>query len=357
MASPPPCLPPNEPAPSRPFWLDFLRFAAALWLRATRSLHRAVRRALPLSRRSARALAAGAAFVCWVGTLVVSPLLDYHRLEVERASMTLPGWRHAETPTRVVLLADLHAREDEAEWVESVVSAARHLRPELVVLLGDYRAAIDASRSLSPEAMAELLAPLAEDCPVLYVLGNHDEPWARRYDEAFRRRGFLPLEGATRRLTFANGNVADFRGASYVPNEKRQRLRQLFPSAKRGEEARVPVVAALHSCIGFLRYEALGADAVFGAHTHGGQVCLPGGWPLLVSAPWTPEEARAGLKTTPDGKPVYITRGIGMSRVPLRLYCPPELTLVELNGAEEKAEARERDAERGAEARAAASGK
>ena len=65
-------------------------------------------------------------------------------------------------------------------------------------------------------------------------------------------------------------------------------------------------------------------DFVLAGHTHGGQICLPGGEPIVV--PCSPGKALAkGLCYYRD-IPFYVSRGIGVTTAPLRTFCPPEIT-------------------------------
>jgi predicted MPP superfamily phosphohydrolase len=68
-----------------------------------------------------------------------------------------------------------------------------------------------------------------------------------------------------------------------------------------------------------------GFDLMLSGHTHGGQICLPGGFPVtrggrvprrVVGGAWR-HHAMCG----------YTSTGAGVSVVPLRLNCPPEITL------------------------------
>ncbi len=71
----------------------------------------------------------------------------------------------------------------------------------------------------------------------------------------------------------------------------------------------------------------LGAFAQLSGHTHGGQVRLP-----VVGSIWLPPDGRRrdiGLYNV-QGMPVYISRGLGVYRPPVRLLAPPEVTLVTL---------------------------
>jgi predicted MPP superfamily phosphohydrolase len=72
---------------------------------------------------------------------------------------------------------------------------------------------------------------------------------------------------------------------------------------------------------------ALGAFAQLSGHSHGGQVRLPGIGPLVL--PEGGERYVMGLNEA-DGMPIYTTRGVGVFLPPIRLNCPPEVTLVTL---------------------------
>ena len=60
------------------------------------------------------------------------------------------------------------------------------------------------------------------------------------------------------------------------------------------------------------------ADLTVCGHTHGGQLCLPGGWPVFNSCRIVGNDFAAGMKTVPQsGKAIFITRGLGTSILPL----------------------------------------
>jgi len=77
----------------------------------------------------------------------------------------------------------------------------------------------------------------------------------------------------------------------------------------------------------------LGADAVFGGHTHGGQVCLPGYGALVANCDIPLKQAK-GLSTwTRGGRtvPLNVSAGCGHSiYAPVRFACRPEATLLTL---------------------------
>ncbi|HQH26603.1 MAG TPA: metallophosphoesterase [Oligoflexia bacterium] len=70
-----------------------------------------------------------------------------------------------------------------------------------------------------------------------------------------------------------------------------------------------------------------GTDLVLCGHTHGGQICLPGGKPILTHT--HQRHHVAGLSMF-HSTPVYVSRGVGQGILPIRMFCPPEITLVTL---------------------------
>ncbi|MGD9157816.1 MAG: hypothetical protein PVG39_05385, partial [Desulfobacteraceae bacterium] len=60
-------------------------------------------------------------------------------------------------------------------------------------------------------------------------------------------------------------------------------------------------------------------------HTHGGQLCLPGGIPVITKAEC--ERRYSSGAWNYKGMKGYTSRGSGTSGLPVRLYCPPEITI------------------------------
>lgn len=271
-------------------------------------------------------LLAGLACVLAVG-LFVEP----RRLEVVSEAVALRGWPAGCAPARLLLLADLHPNDREGNWIDHVVRVSLSLHPEAVILLGDYHNALNAHYGMPDAELARRLAPLAQACPVYYVCGNHDDSvQGASIRKAFNAVGFTDIEEQTVTLSFANGCKLALRGSAYDEEPLPPgRLWERFSPEKK--PADMPLAAAAHSPFRFMVW-GLQADLVVSGHTHGGQICLPGGLPLVSRTPWTRKMMRGGWHVAACGCPLYVTRGIGMSVLPLRLFCRPEITLLSLRG-------------------------
>jgi len=73
-------------------------------------------------------------------------------------------------------------------------------------------------------------------------------------------------------------------------------------------------------------------------HTHGGQICLPGGKPLWMGSSWS-RDYLAGLYRH-AGRWVYVSRGVGAVGLPLRIGAAPEVALLDLEGSAQRGAAR-----------------
>ena len=77
----------------------------------------------------------------------------------------------------------------------------------------------------------------------------------------------------------------------------------------------------------------LGADMIFGGHTHGGQVRLPGFGALVANCDIPLRQARGLSEWTHRGRtvPLNVSAGIGHSiYAPVRFACRPEVSLITL---------------------------
>lgn len=248
-------------------------------------------------------------------------------IRVETQELSFPQWPADALPARAVVLADPHLALWEGEKLERIIHTITELKPDLILLLGDFPYGVGARFSLPEEECYQKLAPLSQTAPVCYVIGNHDGHY-RRMRSKFKQLGFLRCGESTHRLHLRNGQVLDVIGFTWSHGRK---LNRHLPKniAAAGD---VPLLGMAHYPESFYRHPLPQVDLVVAGHTHGGQLCDGAGLPLRPFGSLTREQTRGGLHLRPDGKPLYITRGIGMSQIPLRLNCPAEITLLLLKG-------------------------
>jgi hypothetical protein len=289
---------------------------------------------VPAARRPSvdpRTLAAGAAAaVVLAGAGVAARALWFEprRVAVRRADLELPRWPARFDGLRVALVSDLHAGGPhvDVEHVEHVAAVLGDLEPDLVALLGDY---VDPEVALGgrvdPEPVAQALGRIRAPLGAVAVLGNHD--WADdgpRIGAALRAAGIRVLENDAARLVRV---PAELWVAGLADATTRR------PDVERAL-AGVPDDAAVlllsHDPDVFPRVPERVALTLSG-HTHGGQVDVP-----LVRRGWIPSrfgERYAGGHVVEGGRHLVVSRGVGTSRLPIRLGVPPEVWLLTLRSA------------------------
>lgn len=236
-----------------------------------------------------------------LGLLAARAVGNIYRYRIREFRLSLDGLR---APLHLLQLSDLHfglylRGGSVSRWVETAVA----LTPDLVVITGDF---VQGRPTIDPEPLAELLAGLEAPLGVWGVWGNHDHAWytsrPHRLASVLERAGVRILENRGVRLRddlYLAGIDDESTGSPDVSRALREAPGDgvTLLLCHRPESAqRVPSWV----------------DLVVAGHTHGGQVRLPG--PPSLPYGWQGERPR-----------LYVSSGLGVGLLPLRLNCPPEL--------------------------------
>jgi len=253
-------------------------------------------------------------------------LVEPNRLQVRRERVRFEAWPAGRPPLRVVHLSDLQT-VGACERERDAVRRIRALEPDLIVFTGDYVAgpfgdpepAIAAARAF----FAALEAPLG-----VYAVGGHAEP------ERLRRRVLAGLDvryldDASERIELPDGRALELHGLSVGSPA----LELVGAGGRTAGASRVVRLVLSHEPGVSARLVGRGVDLHLAGHTHGGQVVLPGfGPPLTLSS--LPRRFARGLHRFGDHW-LNVSAGLGMegNHAPrVRLFCPPEICVVELAG-------------------------
>jgi len=240
--------------------------------------------------------------------------------QVTRLSVLLPELPLQLNGTRVIVVGDIHlGRYVSAENAWARLEPLRGLKADLVVFTGDL---VTANPSLIPAA-AELLDEFCPKVPRFAVLGNHDR-WADQQAAvaALAEHGFTVIVNDRLHVTLKGADlwlvgVNDYYTAA-------ARLDKAFA----GVPEAAFVILLSHSPDIVREPRARRADLILSGHTHGGQVVLP-----LIgvtgSSSWYGPRYASGLHRLDDTF-LFVTRGLGEVGVPLRMYCEPEIAVLEL---------------------------
>ena len=99
--------------------------------------------------------------------------------------------------------------------------------------------------------------------------------------------------------------------------------------ALKNADSKSPIILMMHNPDSFPDTPQSVALSVAG-HTHGGQIRIPFIGAVASAVPSHYGTRYVGGHIHEDGKDLVVSRGLGMSVLPLRFLCPPEITVVTL---------------------------
>jgi predicted MPP superfamily phosphohydrolase len=232
---------------------------------------------------------------------------------------------------RIALLTDFHGRT--LEPAGEAFREISHFMPDIICLGGDYVN----SHPLQAERLRPMLRKLSELAPTYAVSGNHDHRagWSKlssllsECGAYVLANSHVVIEKAGAKLCLAGVND---------PASGHDDLKAALFSAPQE-----PTICIAHSPSWFVHRQNTLPPQVFlvlAGHTHGGQIKLP-----LIGAVTNatgmlfPRRLVEGLSR--EGHTwLYINRGLGYTKVPIRFMSPAEITLITLNMSSGEAESK-----------------
>jgi predicted MPP superfamily phosphohydrolase len=240
---------------------------------------------------------------------------------VERHEVTIPELGDV-PPLSIAFASDFHAGPTTPhELLSRAADALAALRPDLLLLGGDFV-------SLRADYAGELLHLLG-DIPAplgrYTVLGNHDH-WAGtgHIEAAIRAAGIEVLTNRHVRLPRPYGHVSVCGLDDHTSGHP--------DGAAALDGAGTVRLLLMHAPSGLLDISGRAFSLALCGHTHGGQIALPGGRPLVVPHGALSRRHLAGRYELEGGRTLLVSRGVGFSTLPFRWNSPPDILSVTLRG-------------------------
>ena len=220
----------------------------------------------------------------------------------------------------ILHITDIHVEISHAA-IRQVIERLPSLGYDLCVLTGDYRNKTHGPYHAALDGLRALRSHLKD--PVYGVLGNHD---TIRMVPAMEEMGIRMLLNECETIARADQRIhlAGIDDAHYYRMDDIEKASAKIPA---GEFS----ILLSHTPEIYRRAAHAGFDLTLSGHTHGGQICLPGSIPIILDAD-LPRCMGAGAWQHHD-MIGYTSRGAGTCIIPVRLNCPPEITLHQLHRA------------------------
>ena len=240
-----------------------------------------------------------------------------NEIAIRRTNLTFDDLPPAFDNFTILHLSDLHADISEGAMrrLVSLVGLVGQLDYDICVLTGDYRGKTYGPFETTLESVRDLRARLRD--PVYGVLGNHDTIRMTPSLEAMGIRMLFnecePIIRGGCQIYLAGVDDPHF----YRVDDIEKAASSIPPGAFSILLSHTPEV--------YDRAARAGFNLVLCGHTHGGQLCLPGGIPIKLEAK-LPRRMGAGAWRYAE-MVGYTSVGAGTSLLPVRLNCPAEITL------------------------------
>lgn len=274
-------------------------------------------------------------FLISLGAIITSAILfcENNNIVVSRVKIN----KKVKNSIKIVQLSDLHSKEfgkDNKKLLNKVLNE----NPDLILLTGDL---IDCT-SIRYKEIINFISKMSEKIPTYYIPGNH-ETRAEKYKEIIkklRKNNVNVLLNEIRTINI-NGNKVNILGLveeqgsseAYIKRAKGEFEYKDYAIIF-NEFCKLPGIKIVLShypenfkAIGDKSYYKYKFDLMFSGHAHGGQFRIP-----LIGGLYAPAQGIFPKYTAGIHKGIknnlIISRGLGNSGFPLRLFNKPEIVVV-----------------------------
>ena len=229
---------------------------------------------------------------------------------------------------RILHLSDLHGAWFGREQGR-IAKYAAELAPDVIALTGDF-----VDKRCDERAAVSLIERLSSIAPVYCVTGNHEELERRAGTGTYER--LLEAVEEMESAHFLRGETVwltdeiSLTGADDIPFAGGMKAYPEYIGRLSDEAEGEFRILLAHRPEMFDLYAEAGFDLTLSGHAHGGQVRLPVVGGLVAPGQGIMPEYDSGLFEHAGGGMMYVSRGLGNSLMPIRIFNRPEIVVVEL---------------------------
>jgi len=242
-----------------------------------------------------------------------------HTLEINSYDICLDGNLCASSALRIAFVADFHASQTtHPALLANAFDKLQAIKPDLILIGGDF--VTHNARHI--DAIAEQLGKITVPLGHYAVLGNHDYWTDPEYlAEKLRNAGIKVLINSNVQLPGEHSKV-------WICGLNDHRTGTADPEATFSHADGVRIVL-MHAPDGLLFLKNHRFELAFCGHTHGGQISLPGGKPIITSHGVLNRKYNHGLYQLQNRTNcrLIVSRGIGCAGLPIRINATSEIVI------------------------------
>lgn len=268
--------------------------------------------------------------------VIIAVLVGFFTYENNSITITEIAFKNDKIPEefkgyKILQISDLHNKEFGSKQ-NKILSKIEKIKPDVIVITGDL---IDSDKTDIDVAM-DLINKAIDIAPIFYVSGNH-EAWSCSYDTLkpkLEEAGVVVLDNEKKEISKGKSSIEiiglsdisfiDSDELEYAGDGKIEGL--LDKLSKKNNKFKILLS---HRPELFDIYSNSNVDLVFAGHAHGGQFRLPFIGGLIAPDQGFLPKLTEGIHTM-NNTSMIISRGLGNSIIPLRIFNRPELIVVTL---------------------------
>jgi predicted MPP superfamily phosphohydrolase len=248
--------------------------------------------------------------------------IEPFRVKITQYDLKSNQWQN-DTALNVAVIADPHMIWPwmSLKHMQRIVEKTNAIKPDLILLLGDYVATHPFGLQISPSKAVEVFENFKAGCGVYAVLGNHDWHPDVGWPSAFSASQIPILRNQAISLQCHNQSfwIAGLEDLWWQKASIKETKLQITNND--------PVILMMHNPDSFPDVPKDIMLTISG-HTHGGQIRLPwiGALPFVIPSKYGLRYAYGHIQE--DGKNLVVSGGLGNSGIPARFLRTPEIVLI-----------------------------
>lgn len=262
-------------------------------------------------------------------------IVQRNDIEITRREFTIPNLPKAFEGKTITFLSDIHSGPFmDLQELKRIVGIVNDLHSDMIVIPGDFVTSEADEVHPFSEAMAGLRAPLG----VYACTGNHDYyAGVDKVSRAVEEAGFTLLRNENTAITINGESVwmigVDDNDSRTISHYVEGKPAPHIETAWRGVPENAASILLCHKPYNFEDFAKTNVGLILAGHTHGGQIVLARIGRTAIAFTSLASQYVNGLYLPQDSRSkthMYVSRGIGVVGIPIRLNCPPEITKITL---------------------------
>lgn len=262
-------------------------------------------------------------FIIVTLTLIYSRYIETKRLVTKEITITENNINKDFDGIKIVHISDIHyKRIINKDFLDKITKEINLINPDIIIFTGDL---IDRNSTLKEtdiDILKEFLKNLNAKYGKYSVIGNHDYIInIEQLRNIYTSSGFMLLEN-NYDLIYSKNNNTIYIGGISTGNFNEEDINNMII------EDDIYKILIFHEPDFVNEFQNINADLLLSGHSHNGQVNIP-----LLKKYFLPKNATKYYKEyyNINGKDLFISSGIGVSRYNFRLFNPPKINFYRIN--------------------------